>query len=203
MPDIKENCSVWGGLRNISANYHFEDKNFSVAAVSSTIETAFSSNDYLTVAYYSFYSSGWWKGLPEVFQLAAIDKTKYYFGKEPVYQPPTAPNNLTVTPDSDYSNLIINWENSIDPDSVDSSIKYELNYHLAEEELDESNWQEVVKTGYQIRNDFGNLSPFIQTAPVIPVSVGNAYKIYLRAKDEFGNYSKVISAEWFYPVFPK
>ncbi len=201
LPDIKENCSVWGGLRNISFSYKYEDKNFAIAAVSSTIDTVFTANDYLTVAYYSFYSSGWWKGLPEVFRLAAVDKTKYYFGQSPIHQPPTSPSNLNAVFNATSSNLIINWDDSVDIDSLDSLIKYELNYHLDGEELDESKWQEVIKSGYQIRDDSGNLNPIIQTGPAISVSIVDSYKIYLRAKDEFGNYSEIISINWAYPVF--
>ena len=134
--------------------------------------------------------------------MAAVDKTKYYFQENPfIHQPPTNPSNLTAVFNATSSNLIIGWENSTDTDSLDSLIKYELNYHLDGEELDENKWQEVIKSGYQIRDDAGNLSPFIQTGPVVPVLISDSYKIYLRAKDEFGNYSGIISTEWFYPVF--
>ncbi|MEK7658072.1 MAG: lamin tail domain-containing protein [Patescibacteria group bacterium] len=207
LPDIKEQCGVWGGMMNSAMQYgDLEDNHFIIKANdvgfnANDNNINFVSGDYLTVAYYSFVNSSRWSGGTDNFRLVAVDKTKYYFGNEPIHRPPTVPLNLTTIFNGTSSNLIISWDNSTDPDTIDGSIKYELNYHLIDEELDENNWGEAVKAGYQIRNDAGNISPIIQTAPAIPVLFDNSYKIYIRAKDEFGNYSEVISTEWFYPVF--
>ena len=182
LPDIKENCNNWGGLRNLSFNYSNEDKNFAIAAVSSTIGAVFTANDYLTIGYYSFYSSGWWKGLPEVFRLAAADKTKYYFQNSiPNYQSPQLNGSIAIDFDELNSKLNISWPKASDTDTVDSLITYEIQYG------DLGEWQSA-----------GNA-----TGATKIISLGDEFSINIKAKDEFGNYSEIISTEWFYPVSPE
>ena len=182
LPDIKENCSVWGGLRNLSFNYSSENKNFAITAVSSTIDAVFTANDYLTIGYYSFYSSGWWKGLPEVFRLAAADKTKYYFQNSiPNYQSPQLNGSIAIDFDELNSKLNISWPKASDTDTVDSLITYEIQYG------DLGEWQSA-----------GNA-----TGATKIISLGDEFSINIKAKDEFGNYSEIISTEWFYPVSPE
>ncbi|MFH0890778.1 MAG: hypothetical protein V1856_01965, partial [Candidatus Liptonbacteria bacterium] len=116
------------------------------------------------------------------FGLVAVDKQRYYFRElTPSSIPPNPPGDLTLQFNDLYSSLNLSWPQSIDPDSSDSTLTYEINYSTSTEAgFSTSTWQSVG----------GNLSAGTS------VIFGNSYKIGVRAVDDFGNVSSPVERNW-------
>ena len=136
----------------------------------------FSANDYITTGYYSFEHSSIPNGGSEVFRLVAVDKNKYYFGKEPIHEAPQLTGSVNLAFDQQNSKLAIDWPKASDPDTVESLLGYEIRYNDSDE------WQAVYATG-----------------TIKSVTSGDDFLISVRAKDEFGVTSSVLTANWKYP----
>jgi len=132
------------------------------------------SQDYLKIAFYSYTTDR--ASCEQI--LVAIDKTKYYFGKTPPPQPPTTPTNFQVAfqPESENPYFIASWSTSTDLDSLDSEIKYQLDYWLENNQTNKKQW-----IGQQNSNQ------------ITPSSSGN-YIFELKACDEFNSCSESVSA---------
>jgi len=139
-------------------------------------QVSFSANDYITIGYYSFDHSSIATGGPEIFRLVAIDKTKHFFGEEPVHEAPQLIGSINLVFDQQNSKLVIDWPKAVDSDTVESLLGYEVQYGSSSE------WQNVYATG-----------------TVKSVSPGDDLLISVRAKDEFGVTSNVLTANWKYP----
>ncbi|MFA6136263.1 MAG: lamin tail domain-containing protein [Candidatus Paceibacterota bacterium] len=192
LADNIDNCKGGGsgiGMFGRAIMYdQIEDKNIILPA-NYKGNTNFLTSDYITVGFYQFDHSAAWSGGPEVFKLAAIDRTKHYFSNTlPSRQKPIIPPNFVVETIKDGENnyFIPKWDDSTDPDSLDSLITYELNFHKEGDVLDSSKWT-TTQRGYQSLAD-GSLK---QIEPKISVSASGNYNFYLRAKDDWNNYSDV------------
>ncbi len=158
-----------------------EDLRFAISISNSNSGIPFSSNDYVTLAFYDFGGGG---GGSQRLRLAAVDKTKYYFKDEPQNQNvPAIPGNLSTDYDSISGKLSLNWSSSTDADTLDSLINYQINYSTSSL-LSDSNWNSVG----------ASLSDSI--IPTYP----NSYKIGVRAFDNFNNTSTPIVAGWNFPA---
>ncbi|HUX35602.1 MAG TPA: lamin tail domain-containing protein [Candidatus Paceibacterota bacterium] len=157
-----------------------EDSRLVVPLSSSTSDVSFSENDYITLAFYDFGGGG---GGSQWFNLAAVDKTKYYFKDALQNQnAPTMPENFSVNYDNTRGKLNLSWSSSTDSDTLDYLIKYEINYSTSSV-FSDSDWQSV--------------STLLSTStiPVYP----NSYKIGVRAVDDFNNASAPATAGWSFP----
>ncbi len=99
--------------------------------------------------------------------------------------PPTAPGGIMFSFNETNSQLIISWEKSTDPDSVESDVAYDGNINSA-------GWALLpfsIETGSSSR---------LRTE--IAVEQGVTYAIQLRAVDEVGNYSGIASAQYDVPI---
>ncbi|MEK7566387.1 MAG: lamin tail domain-containing protein, partial [Patescibacteria group bacterium] len=139
-------------------------------------QTSFSASDYITAGYYSFEHSSIPNGGPEIFRLVAVDKKKYYFGKEPIHEAPQLTGSINLVFDKQNSKLAIDWSKASDSDTVESLLSYEIRYN------DSGEWQAVYATG-----------------TVKSVTSGDDFSISARAKDEFGVTSSALTANWKYP----
>jgi hypothetical protein len=170
LPDTTERCGVGGGLNNNARIWDdFEDNHLQVRVASSTSDVVFDgSEDYLTVAFYSFYQSG---GGNQSLKLVAVDKTDYYFQNDPpTHDSPSTPSGLAIdsyTINSPTSTVEISWNASSDTDTLDSLLSYEWS-------LDDVSFEPVTLTsGGEPKK--ANLL----------LALGDTYDIFLRAVDDF------------------
>ncbi len=166
-PEASELCAD-GGLRGLGLKTsELEDNHFLVSAIHEGADS-FSSEDYITVAYYSIYDN-------QTFKLAASDSKKYYFkGTAPQHNAPNPPQNITLssyTTDSLTSELSLNWDRSVDSDTPDYSIKYEYS-------LDGGNYTPLSLGG-------GPEYPS-KMYSLIYLPLGATYELSIRAVDDFG-----------------
>ena len=99
-----------------------EDTHVRIALASSTSDVSFGPNDYVTLAFYSFYQSG---GGQQTLKLVAVDKTRTYFSAGvPQSSLPTTPSDLTASFDTTLAKINFSWVASQDFDSLDTLITY-------------------------------------------------------------------------------
>lgn len=75
LPDTIDNCGVWGGAMNIALHWYEVGNDQIIIRVNNPRN--FSNSDYVTAAYYT--PTGSSPALGYAFQLAALDKHRYYF----------------------------------------------------------------------------------------------------------------------------
>ncbi len=189
LPDDESRCGIWGGFMNMALRFSrylagpLNSLFFKVHDVSGSAN--FSPDDFLTVAYYGFfrtYPQGTAVGANNNFRLLAVDKTKYFFNSN---LPERASPELSGEINLEYSkagSIALNWNDATDADTERNLIKYEVNFSTSTEFLDQ-NWQ--------------NLGRATSTSQaVLP---GESWLIGARAKDDFGNYSNILTKEWSHP----
>jgi len=174
-------CGNGGGVANSTMhNGLLEDLHLLLALATTTDKVIFTDQDFVTVGMYSFCQSG---GGSQGFCLVALDRKKYYFQTEtPEHQPPQLDGELEVYSNMEKSQLETKWQKAVDTDTLDSLITYEINYSTSTQ-FESWNWQRA-NWGTEDRR---------QVAP------GDSFSIGVRAKDDFGNYSDILTAEWSYP----
>lgn len=188
LPDNENRCdSVGGGLVYTGVDLEkykpTENNRLILELASSTSELSLDSNDYVTMAFYSFLSSG---GGNQSLKLTAVDKTKYHFqDMTPQHESPVM-GDLETDFDGE-SNLTISWAEANDPDTINSELTYEINFVDTSEDpsagFSEDEWIE------------NNTS----TSYIKTVTLGDKYLIGVRAKDDFNNYSNVSTVIWEHP----
>lgn len=174
-------CGIGGGVENQTLKTEFlEDLHLLVELATTTDGISFANQDFITVGMYSFYDSG---GGSQRYRLAALDRNKYYFqNSAPVHQAPIFNGDPELNFNENRSELKVSWSAASDPDTLDNLLTYEINYSTTTE-LAEFGWQ-------------NNGSPAVSKRQVSP---GDSFLIGVRAKDDFGNYSNILTAEWSYP----
>lgn len=139
--------------------------------------------DYLTVGYYGFYrmylggASG--EEGQKTFALIAKDNTKIMFSEAvPAHLPPNPPKNMVsdIIVAADGMKLVIRWEPSTDPDTPDFLIGYEISYDGG------VSWKKTA------------------SGEKIPAVSGETHNIMIRAFDDFGLRSEILSGELVVPV---
>jgi hypothetical protein len=158
-----------------------EDPYILLELATTTSGITFTSQDFVTVAMYSLASSG---GGDQKFNLAALDRNKYFFQNiAPVHQAPATPSNLSLSHNATTSILAATWDSSKDADTLDALITYQINYSTTT--LSDSGWTAVFGTSLNIS-----------------VEPGKTYNIALRAKDDFGDISQSVTAVFSVPETP-
>ena len=183
LPDSSDRCSnSYGGIRNSTLNFNkLEDLDLIVSL--SDNQPAPVDGDYMTIGFYSYAGNNEQK-------LVAVDRTKYYFQDSvPSHESPSAPENIDLSFNQTNSLLRIIWDDSMDSDTLDSLIKYEINYMEGNEdddELDSNNW--ISKPNASLEP--GEASEIDgRSFTKISVEPEKTYLIGVRAVDDFGNYS--------------
>jgi len=182
LPDDAEHCKggAWLGSSALSWEKWFsgEDINDHHFSFQINIQEP-SPSDYLTLKFYSINQYNWRDNKDLYF--VAQGKTKYYFSKEfPEHLPPQKPKNLNLTfyQQQEEPYLLITWDESTDPDSLDGNITYHLKisqntsstllgYLASKKEVSNNQWIKV-----------NNLFQFY------PLNSGK-YTFSLKACDEF------------------
>ena len=178
-------CGLGGGLNSSSFDYtKLEDKHFIIHSASSSAELGFSSNDYITIAYYAFESSG---GDSQNLSLVAIDDTKFFFQDDPPSQYAPEIGIPMVSFDEMGSKLSVSWNRGSDLDSIDSELVYELNF------------TPLVGTSTILDEILWNTST-TQLLYEKTVAPTDAFLLGVRARDDFGNISSVATTTWSYPT---
>ncbi len=175
LPDTVQQCyGPFGGVSKGAIHWSLlEDNHLSLDLSPNNFasSTPVANENYVTVAFYARYQESNPSGNPTQ-QLVAIDKTKYYFqNSAPVHQPPTAPSNVNFEFNEIFNLLKITWDKSFDSDTLDNLISYEVAYNNS-----------VIITN----------SDFLE----IMAEPGQSYNFELRAKDDFGNYSDITTANY-------
>lgn len=180
--DVNYCSNAWGGERNLAFLWSNLEDNHFIAKLDSS-NPAFKDGDYVTAAFYAYGGNNDQK-------LVAVDKIKYQF-KNSVsnlaewQQAPKFPDNsqLDLNLDKLSSKLIVSWPGTIDTDTIDSKIIYEIQYAEGGE------WQLVSNNGHT-------------TNAEKIVSPGDNFSIKVRAKDDFGNFdsNQILSGTWSYPT---
>lgn len=181
LPNIGFQCVFGGGVdvRSLKSS-NLEDLHLLLELATTTDGVIFTAQDFVTVGMYSFYDSG---GGSQRFRLSGLDRNKYYFQTEtPEHQPPQFDGELELDFNKQKSWLVTGWQRAADSDTLDSLITYEINYSTSTQ-LEAWSWQSVGAASETHKQ----------------VSPGNAFLIGVRAKDDFGNYSEIKTAEWAYP----
>lgn len=160
-----------------SGNYHIENTEDNVIILRPKLpsgRTEFLPSDYITFAFYSI--DAWARY--RYFNLVTLDAKRYYFsslenrGKSPVAH---GPIQSELKPNK--SSIELSWNNPTDPDSIDKKILHEYSLSTS------ANTSSIVWSGYA----WSTSTLFI---------VGTEFPTYahLRAKDEDGNYSEIITS---------
>lgn len=179
LPNDVNHCGTDGGAYNAALSFNqLEDNHFIIKTASSSQDFAFTNNDFIATAFYSTRSVQTLDGTMPNFQLIAIDKTKYYLGQLPTRQTPTTPTNFQVVfqEQSETPYFSVSWTTSIDPDSLDQEISYQLDYWLESNSNSKQQW-------------LGKQNPI----QINPPSSGN-YIFELKSFDEFNLYSESVFA---------
>lgn len=187
-------CNHGGNLSYALPHEYLEDK---VLSIKTPTSTSLSSSDYITVAFYAFDHSNLPSGGNDIFRLVAVDKTKYYLSDPmPAHNPPNSIANFTAEFHDELNNphVLLKWDDAIDLDSVDKLITYEYAVSTGTPDISGLVWTKTQK-GFS-----SNGETLTQIAPEISLtSLGN-YTFYLRAKDELGLTSQIVSSNIdFYP----
>ena len=179
LPNSQNYCGTSGGAFNSAFAFsQLEDNHFIIELASSSQEMNFTENDFTTAVFYTTYSVQTMDGRAPSFQLAAIDKTKYYFGNLSTQEPPKLNGSINLNFDSQNSRLYLNWPKATDSDTLDYLLTYEIKYNDSDE--------------WQLLTSATSTSKF--------VSPGDNLQISLRAKDDFNNYSSpTLTVNWSYP----
>lgn len=182
LPDSLDRCGAGGGLNNSALVFSkLEDPHLIVKTASSTGEANFSTSDYVTVAFYSFYDSG---GGQQTFKLAAVDATQRYFQDTPPVQArPSTPLNLAANFDEGNAVVLLSWASSTDADTLNNSIMYEIAYTTSTD-LSAAGW--------------GSVGALLSTS--LDLNFGTTYLIGVRAKDDFGNVSSSTEISYAVPT---
>ena len=180
MPDTPSNCSVNGGIYNVSMGFGTQQEtHLDVALAQTPNDLTLSPNDFVTIAFYSFYDFMPSDGTVGYFRLVAVDKTRHYFSNQPPpHHAPTLEGSLSFTFNQTTSGLTTSWSPATDTDTAQSTIRYEIRYHTDGPWIDTGNATSHTTT----------------TAP------GDMLDIAVRAIDDFGNRSQEISGSWSYPT---
>jgi hypothetical protein len=174
LPTADFQCVFGGGVDVYSLkSSNLEDLHLLLELATTTDGVVFTAQDFVTVGMYSFYDSG---GGSQRFRLAALDRNKYYFQNDaPAHQLPQLDGELELDFNKNKLQLVVSWEAASDSDTLDSFLTYEISYG--------ADWQSVGASTDAKRT----------------VSPGDNFVISVRAKDDFGNYSEILTAEWSYP----
>lgn len=193
LPDNPQSCNIFiGGFANSAVNYqtYLQEGDFRLHFALNP-SRPLTSGDYITVGYYGFYrfypafSPPGPDGLPN-FKLIAADRTHYPISDFlPLNQSPQfVSSSLDIVFQESDSRIFIVLPSITDPDSLDSLLQYEINFSTSTDFIAE-NWQEIPR-GF--------------TTYDRAVQEGDAFLIGVRAKDDFGNYSLVMSSLWESPT---
>lgn len=182
VPDTTGQCGNSGGAYSIAMRAEeLEDSHFivSVADLSGNqnFDTANQNTNYVTAAFYGTASMMPSDGRVPYFQLAGVDRTRYYFGKVPNHAAPVFDDRVTLVFDKTASRLTIDWPAATDPDTLDRLLAYEIQLSTS------TDWQRV-----GARTFTRNVAP------------GDQLTIRVRAIDDFGVSSTPSTPiEWAYP----
>lgn len=172
LPDSAARCSInYGGYRNLTMSwgYFSEDPHLLLNFDSSQFSAPLTGQDYLTAAFYSY--SGF-----NTQTLVAVDKTKYFFSETvPVHQAPQLNGEINLDFDPDSSRLSIDWPKATDSDSPDGAVTYEIQY------AESGDWYDLGSQNSAVR--------FVDP-------VNGDFPVQVRAKDELGNYSEELRADF-------
>lgn len=178
-PDPNGVCGYGGPYTIAISGSEREDNRVQLPVVSPARD--FSSDDFITFAFYAFQDSG----PASSFRRVAVDKKHYHFrDTEPDRKAPHTLTDLELSFGKFRSVLDVVWPYGSDPDSSDETLSYEYNFGISPG-MDSAGW-EPVSSWYN-----RNIS--------VPVEAGNSYTIGVRVRDQEGNISDPIVREWRYP----
>ncbi len=180
-------CPQGGMMTEALPQEYLEDKIFSLKI---SPESSLVSSDYFTIAFYTFEHSNLWSGGTDIYRIAAVDKTKYYFSDiTPTHSSPIQIQNFTAElheqDSTNNSYALLKWDDTTDADSIDKSLMYEYNISKNNTSLDDSGWIEIKRELAQTSDGQGGVTT-TQIGPQIPLLESGNYTFYLRAKDELG-----------------
>ncbi|MEX2436776.1 MAG: hypothetical protein WD471_01270, partial [Candidatus Paceibacterota bacterium] len=183
-PDTPSNCSSIGGGNNpkgISySHYGLEEVNsIQLELEITTDDFILSEEDYITPVFYSFNNSG---GGSSSLKRVAYDENKYYFQENIEGLSSPTISNFDLLFDQGDSTLTLTWSPAVDEDTLNELITYEVNFSPSSV-LDGGLWENI-----------GPVNEIVRA-----VSSGDEFTIGLRAKDNTGNLSNVITKSWKYP----
>ncbi|MDI6717484.1 MAG: lamin tail domain-containing protein [Patescibacteria group bacterium] len=175
LPDSPDRCSIgYGGIRNSTLAWGALGEDNHLILDAGQNNPVFQNGDYITAAFYAYGGNN-----DQV--LVVTDKNHYqYQTSAPVHAAPQLTGSLSLVFNKQAANLDISWPSATDADTIDSQLIYEIKFNNSE------NWQGL-----------GNTTSLAKS-----VNQGDNLSISLRAKDEFGNVSNTLIAQWSYPTMP-
>ncbi|MBI2035679.1 MAG: lamin tail domain-containing protein [Candidatus Liptonbacteria bacterium] len=197
LPDDESQCGIWGGFMNDAlrfGKYLAGTLNRLIFRIGNYGDADFGADGYLTVAYYGFYRSypqgtRVEDGALNNFKLLTVDKTKYFFnGNPPEHLAPELSGEINVEYAKSGS-INLNWSDAQDPDTEPNLVKYEVNFSTSSE-------SNSAHADF-LDQDWQNLGHATTTSRV--VLPGERFLIGVRARDDFGNYSNILTKEWSRP----
>lgn len=183
-PDTEGMCGFGGGIFNSTYPYEFlEDKRVRLPIDHET-GSLITPTSTVTAAFFASGGSTNGDGRYPQFFLIAVDKHQTPIGPPPSPQPPTSPIITTTIDNLDAirERLVLTWDNSTDPDSLDRFIAYEFRGGI-EGAVNDLPWESAT------RSFDGN----VPIEPSIPVIRGNSYTLEIRAVDNDGARSQITS----------
>lgn len=181
-------CPGYGPCSGQLAFSELEDMHITFPLASSTNDLALSPTDYVTAAFYDVNPNAGGITGNLYYTLVARDATHYAFGRTPKRAAPQLTGVMSVVHNKANSSIAVNWDSATDRDSLDKNIVYEINFSPLGS-IDDARWTPVDTFGcYQ----YGNTPCRYARA----VGIDDNYLVGVRAKDEFGNYSNILTSEW-------
>jgi len=178
-PNVQDRCGVDGGAYSQALAWSsLEDRHLLVTLPDLESHSLWNAGgeNFVSVAYYKTDYVPALQGMSPVFVLVGADQTHYIVGQEPDHTAPVLEGPLSLSFDAGASSLTISWDKATDVDSIDDFLVYEIRYN---------------------NGDWINLGTATGTAK--QVSSGDNLAVDVRAQDDFGNYSNIISGQWSYP----
>ncbi|MCL5261885.1 MAG: lamin tail domain-containing protein [Patescibacteria group bacterium] len=184
LADAAEGCNIFiGGIPNsamVFNTYLSEgDNHLSFSVIKPSGEASFSSEDFITVAFYGlyrFYPAG--DMTKDIFKLLAVDSGHYSFGDVPSHRAPSMSGEINTSFDAIKSELTWSAPAATDPDSLDALLRYEVSYDGG------SAWE----TGALVNRK--NISP------------SSPYSLRIKAIDDFGITSEILQKDYIAPDVP-
>lgn len=191
-PDL-DACPGYGPCSNDLAFSELEDMHMTFPLASTTNSLTLSPSDYLTVSFYDVDPNGGPPGSPQHYLFVARDVVHYPFGEKPTRAAPQLAGPMGALLQWRMSSMIVNWNRATDADSPDEKLEYEVNLSPLEG-IDEARWRSMsAQSGLTCGIPYSapDMCRFTRG-----VGFDDSFVVGVRARDEFGNYSNVKTAEF-------
>lgn len=182
-PDTAGMCGSGGGIFNSTYPYALLEDNRVRLPVAPDTAAQITPTSTVIVAFFTSGKSTNGDGRYPEFLRVVVDRFPVSLGEPPEPLPPTPPVITTTADNFDpiREKLVVTWDDSSDPDSLDRYIAYEFRGGASTQPITDYPWLPAVRS----------IDGSTYVEPSIEARQGETYVIHMRAVDEDGHYSDV------------